>query len=86
MKAKQRVKTKPEAKKKQPKRTKPAIYNPKFIVTPPRESSEEEQFNSEEEQLSSEDDSLNALTTTFHEELITIARQHKGFGPKIMYE
>ena len=84
---KQRVKTKPETKKKkQPKRTKPAIYNPKFIVTPPRESSEEEQFNSEEEQLSSEDDSLNALTTTFHEELITIARQHKGFGPKIMYE
>ena len=86
MKAKQGVKTKPEAKKKkQPKRTNPAIYNPKFIVTPPRESSEEEQFNSEEEQFSSEDDSLNA-TTTFHDELITIAKQHKGFGPKIMYE
>ena len=69
---------------------KPRVYKPRFIVTPPREtlSSEEEEFNSEGEPFSSEDESLNATAKhlNFQNELNSLARQHKGFGPKIMYE
>ena len=84
--SKQRVKAKPKTKKKkQPKRAKPAIYKPKFIVTPPRESSEEEQFTSEEEQFSFEDESFNP-TTSFQDELISFARQQQRLGPKMVYE
>ena len=87
---KKQAKAKPNAKKKPrtpKKQAKPKVYKPRFIVTPPREtlSSEEEEFNSEAEPFSSEDESLNA-TPSFQDELITIARQHKGFVPKIMYE
>ena len=83
-KAKKQPKPTKKAKKKQAKQK---VYKPKFIVTPPREtlSSEEEEFNSEAEPFSSEDEWLNPIAT-FQDELITIARQHKGFGPKIMYE
>ena len=51
-------------------------------------SSEEEEFNSEEDKFSSEDDSLNATTKhlNFEDELNSIARQHRGFGPKFVYE
>jgi len=69
--------------KKQPKRTKPVIYKPRFSVTPPRESSDVEQFNSEEEkQFSSEDDHFNM------NELVALAAQDKqrnGFGPRFTY-
>ena len=78
--SKQRVKAKPKTqKKKQPQGTKPAIYKAKFIVTPPRESSEEEQFNSEE------NESLNP-TTSFQDESNSFARQQQRFGPKMVYE
>ena len=88
--AKKQAKAKPDAKKKPrtpKKQAKPKVYKPRFIVTPPREtlSSEEEEFNSEAEPFGSEDESFNP-TATFQDELITIARQRKGFGPKIMYE
>ena len=48
-------------------------------------SSEEEEFNSEEDKFSSEDDSLNATTKhlNFEDELNSIARQHRRFGPKL---
>ena len=69
---------------------KPCVYKLRFIVTPPREtlSSEEEEFNSEAEPFSSEDESLNASAKylNFQDELNSLARQHKGFSPKIMYE
>ena len=88
--AKKRTKAKPNAKKKPhttKKQAKPKVYKPRFIVTPPREtmSSEEEEFNCEEDEFSSEDDSLNATTKhlNFEDELNSIARQHRRFGPKL---
>lgn len=63
--------SKPKAKKPR----KPKIYKPRFIRSPPRESSEEEQFNSEEE------------PRVLMSELNALARQQKtGFGPKYVYE
>ena len=88
--AKKQAKAKPNANKKPrtpKKQAKPKVYKPRFIVTPPREtlSSEEEEFNSEAEPFSSEDESLNA-TTTFQDELNSLAIQHRGFDPKFVYE
>ena len=91
--AKKQAKAKPNAEKKPrtlKKQATPNVYKTRFIVTPPREtlSSEEEEFNSEAEPFSSEDESLNATAKhlNFEDELNSLARQHKGFGPKIMYE
>ena len=91
--AKKQTKAKPNTKKKPHtanKQAKPKVYKPRFIVTPPRETmrSEEEEFNSEEDKFSSEDDSFNATTKhlNFEDELNSIARQHRGFGPKFVYE
>ena len=73
--------TKPKAKK----HAKPRAYKPKFMISPPRESSEEEQFNSEEEQFYSDDEPMNPITD-FQDELNSFARQQTGFGPKFVYE
>ena len=83
---KQQAKAKPRTTKKQ---TKPKVYKPRFIVTPPREtlSSEEEEFNSEAEPFSSEDESFTP-TMSFEDELNSLAGKSNknGFGPKIMCE
>ena len=64
------------------------------MISPPRESSEEEQFNSEEEeeqfnseeeQFYSDDEPMNPITD-FQDELNSFARQQTGFGPKFVYE
>ena len=81
--------TKPQTRK--PRRQ--AVYKPKFIKSPPRESfTEEEQFDSEEEQFnpeeeeefySEEEEEPRHLTQY---ELNAFARPRTGFGPKIVYE
>ena len=81
--------TKPQARKPR----KQAVYKPKFIKSPPRESfTEEEQFYSVEEQLNPEEEE------EFHSEeeeeprhltqyeLNAFARPRTGFGPKYVRE
>ena len=75
----------------QTKRTKPCVYTPKFIISQTREtlSSEEISFSDEEEvPIDSEDDSLNATAKhlNFEDELNSLARQQRRFGPIFVYE
>ena len=88
-----KVKPWPKTQTKPKKSRKPAIYKPKFIKSPPRESfTEEEQFDSEEEQFnpeeeeefySEEEEEPRHLTQY---ELNAFAGPRTGFGPRIVYE
>ena len=75
------VKSMPKAQTKPKKRRKQAIYKPKFIKSPPRESfTEEEQFDSDEEQFDSEEEPGHLTQYELN------TRRRPGFGPRIVYE
>ena len=84
----------PQKQSKPKKLRKQAIYKPRFLKSPPRESSDEELLNSEEEPLSSEEHFDSEEFFSENEprhfnpyELNLIAKQSRnGFGPRIVYE
>ena len=89
-------KTKMQSAKKQPrpktqrqpkKLRKQAIYTPRFLKSPPRESSDEEMLNSEEHFDSEEFFSENEQKPFNPYDLNLLAKQsHHRFGPKIVYD
>ena len=94
--AKKRVKPLPKTRRQPKKPRKQAIYKPKFLKSPPRESSEDEPLNSDEESLNSEEHFDSEEDQVFSEDeqrqfkphdLNLCAKQSRhGFGPKIVYD
>ena len=82
----------PKTQRKPKKSRKQAIYKPRFLKSPPRESSDEELLNSEEEPLSSEEHSEEFFSENEqrqfnpHDLNLCAKQSRNGFGPKFVYD